>query len=164
MFRPMRRHTQQLSREETIQILENNTSGVLALAGDDGYPYAVPMSYVYTNGKLFFHSALSGHKVDAVKRCEKASFCVIDEDEVLPERYTTAFRSVIAFGKVRLLEDDTEKRAALETLSQKYRPGHEAEQEKEIESGFSRLCMIEFAVEHITGKEGIELTKRRKEQ
>ena len=85
MFRAMRRKRQQLSREEAEAILERGTSGVLAVAGDNGYPYAVPLSYVYQDGKLWFHCAKSGHKLDAVRREEKASFCVIDQDLVVPE-------------------------------------------------------------------------------
>ena len=88
-FREMRRKRQQLSEEESIGILQKATAGTLALLGDNGYPYAVPISYVYANGKLYFHSSLSGHKVDAIRNCDKASFCVIDKDDVQPEKYTT---------------------------------------------------------------------------
>lgn len=161
MFREMRRIKQLLPEEESIDILNRCTSGTLALAGDDGYPYAVPMSYVYDNGKIYFHSALSGHKVDAVKRCNKASFCVIAEDNILPEKFTTCFKSVIAFGKIRIIEDDTEKRNTVTLLADKYSPNLEAERDKEIENGFSRMCMIELDIEHMTGKEGIELTRLR---
>ena len=96
-FREMRRKRQQLAEEE-IAILEKATTGTLALLGDNDYPYAVPISYVYHDGKLYFHSALTGHKVDAIRKCDKASFCVIEKDDVQPEKYTTFFRSVIAFG------------------------------------------------------------------
>ncbi|NLA77117.1 MAG: 5-nitroimidazole antibiotic resistance protein, partial [Clostridiales bacterium] len=106
MFREMRRFKQQLAMAECENILARGTSGVLALNGDGGYPYAVPMSYVYDNGKIIFHSAREGHKYDAVLKSDRASFCVIDEDNVVPEKYTTYFRSVIAFGKIRILEDD----------------------------------------------------------
>ena len=94
-FREMRRKRQQLSNEESVAILEKATAGTLALLGDGDYPYAVPISYVYHEGKLFFHSALAGHKVDAIRKCEKASFCVIEQDDVQPKKYTTFFRSVI---------------------------------------------------------------------
>ena len=96
MFRPMRRHRQQLSQGDCAAILSRGTSGVLAVAGDGGYPYAVPLSYVYQEGTLFFHCAKAGHKLDALRRCSKASFCVIDQDQVVPPEYTTYFRSVIA--------------------------------------------------------------------
>ena len=96
-FREMRRKRQQLAEEESIAILEKVTAGTLALLGDNDYPYAVPISHVYHERKLYFHSALAGHKVDAIRKCDKASFCVIEKDDVQPEKYTTFFRSVIAF-------------------------------------------------------------------
>ena len=111
MFRELRRKRQALSNEACSEILHRGTSGVLALAGGEGYPYAVPISYVYDGEKLYFHSAKAGHKLDAILREPKASFCVIDQDQIVPEEYTTYFRSVIAFGRIRILEDEEEKRA-----------------------------------------------------
>ena len=93
MFREMRRRKQQLSESECSAILARGTSGVLALRGDEGYPYAVPLSYVYDDRKIYFHSAKAGHKIDAIRSCSKASFCVIDQDEVVPEEYTTYFKA-----------------------------------------------------------------------
>ena len=92
-----------MSLESCVEVLRKGTSGVLAVSGDDGYPYAVPLSYVYDDGRLFFHCAPSGHKLDAIAGNEKASFCVIDQDHVVPEEYTTYYRSVIAFGRARVL-------------------------------------------------------------
>ena len=158
-FREMRRKRQQLSQEESIGILQKATSGTLALLGDDGYPYAVPISYVYSEGKLFFHSALSGHKVDAIRHCDKASFCVIEQDDVQPERYTTFFRSVIAFGRIHLIEDKGEKTDIVRLLGDKYNPHHDDHLHKEIESGISRMIAIRFDIEHLTGKAAIELVK-----
>ena len=111
IFREIRQKKQELSRQEIADILHKGTSGVLALLGDNDYPYAVPISYVYDDGKIYFHGAKNGHKIDAIQRTAKASFCVIDKDLVVPEEYTTYFRSVIAFGKIRVIEDDREKRA-----------------------------------------------------
>ena len=106
MFREMRRKKQQLSEVETAEILKRGTSGTLALFGDGGYPYAVPISYVFANGKIYFHGGKQGHKLDAVSRNPKASFCVIDQDLVVPEKYTTYFRSAIVFGTIRILETE----------------------------------------------------------
>ncbi len=132
------------------------------MAGDDGYPYAVPLSYVYQDGKLWFHSAKSGHKLDAVRREEKASFCVIDQDQVVPEEYTTYFRSAIAFGRVRVLEDEGEVRAAIDLLARRYHPGDSQEhRQAAIQKEYSPLCMLELTVEHLTGKEAIELVRAR---
>lgn len=161
MFREMRRKKQLLSEEETVKVLMRNTSGTLALIGDDGYPYSVPISYVYCDNKIIFHSAKSGHKVDAIKNNNKASFSVIDKDQIVPEEYTTYFRSVIAFGKITILENDEEKKFAVDVLAQKYYPGHEAERRQEINKGMPALAVMEFNIEHMTGKEAIELVKRK---
>ena len=115
-FRQMRRKRQQLAVEESIAILEKATAGTLALLGDNDYPYAVPISYVYHDGKLYFHSALTGHKVDAIRKCDKASFCVIEKDDVQPEKYTTFFRSVIAFGRIHIIEDEQENPQIVEVI------------------------------------------------
>ena len=176
-FRAMRRHRQQLSDEESIAILKKATSGTLALLGDGGYPYAVPISYVYDDGKLYFHSAMSGHKVDAIRSCDKASFCVIDQDCVRPAEYTTYFRSVIAFGRIRIVEDEggtsdvdnivggnPEKLAIARILGNRYNPNQEEALQKELEHGLARMLAIRLDIEHLTGKEAIELTKQRAEK
>ncbi len=161
MFREMRRKKQMLDENACIQILNRGTAGVLAAAGDDGYPYAVPLSYVYDNGKIYFHSAKSGHKIDAVMRNEKVSFCVIDQDEIVPQEYTTYYRSVIAFGRIRILEDEAEKKNAAEILAEKYSPGESAQNRSgEIARHWNRLCMLEMNIEHMTGKEAIELVRK----
>lgn len=153
MFRQMRRKNQALSAEECEKILRKGTSGVIALDGDDGYPYAVPISYVFCDHKIYFHCAKSGHKLDAIARNEKASFCVIGEDHVIPEEYTTQYKSVIVFGKIRILEDDGEKRAAIEQLALKYAPDDTREnRQKEIEQYQSALCMLEMSIAHMSGK------------
>ncbi|MDE7248816.1 MAG: pyridoxamine 5'-phosphate oxidase family protein [Lachnospiraceae bacterium] len=158
MFREMRRKKQILTEEETKEILNRGTSGVLALLGDDDYPYAVPVSYVYCDTKLYFHGAKSGHKIDAIRKYEKASFCVIDKDDVIPEEYTTYFRSVIAFGKIHIMEDESEMRKAIELLANKYHPdSSKDERNTAIDKEWKSLCMMEFSIEHLSGKEAIEL-------
>ena len=160
MFKEMRRHKQLLNAEETAAVLNRGTSGVLALSGEDGYPYAVPLSYVFDGEKLYFHSAKAGHKLEALRRCPKASFCVIDQDQIVPEEYTTYFRSVIAFGTIRELEDDSEKRAAIEKLARKYAPNDTLDgMNAAIERDWAPLCMLEMTIDHMTGKEAIELVK-----
>lgn len=158
-FRDMRRSRQQLRQEETEDILRRGKTGILAVNGDGGYPYAVPVNYVYQDGKILFHGAKEGHKFDAMAADEKVSFCVIDRDEVVPEKLTTAYRSAIAFGKVRLLEGEELVRAAY-ALGVKYYDAPQAVREH-IDGALGRLACYEIAVEHLTGKEGLELTKRR---
>lgn len=164
MFRDMRRIKQLLSQEETMEILKRETSGVLALLGDEEYPYAVPLSYVYSDSKIYFHCAKTGHKIDAIANHKKASFCIISEDNIVPEKYTTYFRSVIAFGKIRVVEDEAEKRKAIEKLAIKYSPEDEEGRHKEIEGAYKALCIIALDIEHITGKEAIELVRAKEEK
>ena len=158
MFREMRRKRQQLTEAECIEILMKNTSGVLAVIGDNGYPYAVPLSYVYDSGSLYFHCAKSGHKLDAIKNCDKVSFCVIDQDLVVPEKYTTYFRSVIIFGRASVVDQEDEIRSAIEKLAVKYHPNDSKENRNyTIEKEYKAMCMVKIQIEHITGKEAIEL-------
>lgn len=152
MFREIRRKKQLLPEETAVEMLQRNTSGTLALLGDEDYPYAVPLSFIYLNGKLYFHSAKNGHKIDAVRNYEKASFCVIDRDQIVPEKFTTHYRSVIAFGKVRLIEEVEEMRSIATALAMKY-SGDFAEQiPNEFKAYVNNLVIIEMTIEHMTAK------------
>jgi len=162
MFRDMRRIKQLMSDSDTKAVLERGTSGVLAVSGDDDYPYAVPVSYVFAGGKLYFHGAPAGHKIDSIKRNCKVSFCVIDKDTIVPEKFTTFFRSVIAFGKIHIIEDSAEKRQALERIADRYSPHASPDaREKELKSALPRVCMLEMIIDHMTGKEAIELVREK---
>lgn len=176
-FRPLRRRRQELAPGECGDILARGTSGVLALAGDGGYPYAVPLSYVFIAagpagapatagpaglGRIVFHSASAGHKIDAIARDPRASFCVIDRDQVVPDELTTYFRSVIAFGRVREVTDGTERRRAAEALGRRYAPGApEGRIAREIGGAGGALAVLELEIEHLSGKEAIELARAR---
>ena len=162
MCRKMRRFAQQLSDAEAREILERGSFGVLACAGDDGYPYAVPLSYALDGDRILSHCAVEGHKIDALRRCDKVSFCVVGQDQVTSGEFTTYFRSAIAFGRARLLEDETEKRAALMCLGLKYEPGREEAARGEIDGAIHRTAVIEIQIEHLTGKEARELASRRR--
>ena len=159
MFREMKFKREALDEASVKEILEKGTSGVLALQGEDGYPYAVPMSYFYDGkDKIYFHGAKKGYKMDMVKQCDKASFCVIGKDQVVPEEYTSYFKSVIAFGRVRVMDDEKEIRSMIEKLADKYYPaGTEEERNAMIDSEWNILGMIEFTIEHISGKQAREL-------
>lgn len=160
MFREMRRKNQELPREECLAILETATSGVLAVSGDGGYPYAVPLSFVWHEGNIYFHCAQTGHKLDSIARNPLVSFCVIAQDDVLPEKFTTRFRSVIVFGQARVLKAGEEMRTALTWLAEKYSPEQPGLLE-EVESHLGRVCVVEIPAEHITGKEAAELMRER---
>ena len=160
MFRPMRRSRQQLSREECEEILCRAASGVLAVTGDGGWPYAVPLSYVWHEGALYFHCARTGHKLDAIRQDARVSFCVVAQDLIVPEEYTTYFRSVVVFGRAKVLEDPAQIRAAIEILAKKYHPTDAPSHRNDvIRRESSAVTMVKITPEHITGKEAIELKK-----
>lgn len=157
MGRKMRRFNQALNKDECVDILTNASSGVLSVAGDNGYPYGIPISFVYENGKIYFHSALSGHKVDAIKNNDKVSFCVIAADDVKPEIFTTFYKSVIIFGNAKIISDQAEKERTIRLLAKKYAP--DISLEKEIENYKDNFLMIEITVNEISGKQAKELIK-----
>lgn len=157
----MRRKNQILSQEESIAILQNGTTGTLAVLGDDDYPYAVPINYFYEDNKIYFHGAKAGHKIDAIKKHNKVSFCVVAQDDIITEKFTTYFKSVIAFGTARIIEDDAEKRNAIEKLTVKFTPDQTEQKRSEaIEKEFPALGMVEMTIEHMTGKQALELIKK----
>ena len=161
MFREMRRKNCVISQKTAEKILREGDYGVLALSGDDGYPYAVPINYAVEGDKIYFHSAKAGHKLDAIKNNDKVSFCVVDRHEVIAEEFTTYFSSAIAFGRIRIVEDnaDPEKLRGLELLADKYSStASAARREKEL-SRLSAVVIPVMTIEHLTGKAARELVK-----
>ena len=161
MFREMRRKKQLLPDAVSEEILSNGITGILGVSGDGGYPYTVPLNYAYEDKSIYFHCAKAGHKLDAIRRSDKVSFCVIDRDEIVPEEFTAYFRSVIAFGRAAKVEDEEEKLHAMRLLNRKYAPGLDEAGEKEIQREWGILCVVRIRVEHMTGKEAIELMSKR---
>ncbi len=165
MFRKMRRFKQMLSQEECEQILTDATHGVLGVIGDDGYPYTVPLSHVYRDGKIYFHCAWEGHKIDAIRENEKVSFCVVAQDRVMAKERTTAYISVIAFGKARIIEDEAGLRQISWWIADKFSRDYpdlcREEIEEVVPSG--RMYCVEITVEHLTGKAGNEVFRERRE-
>ena len=151
MFRPMRRNRQQLSRQECETILNNEPRGVLSVIGDDGYPYGVPMNFVYADGRLWFHCALSGHKLDAVRACGKVSFCVLDKGQKPDDDWAYYFNSVIVFGRITIVQDGDEKLLRLRQLGTKYFPTTD-EVETDIQKNAARCHILGLEIENMTGK------------
>lgn len=147
----MRRKNRQLSNEECIDILTNEPRGVLALLGDYDYPYTVPMSHVFADGKIYFHGAQTGHKNDAAKKYEKVSYCVVDRGVKAEDSWWYTFKSVVVFGKIRILTDRDEKIEKLTYLGDKFFPTHE-ETMDEISRLLDRTEVFEITIDHMTGK------------
>ncbi len=153
MFREMRRKKQQLEREECLRILREEKHGVLSLLGDGGYPYGVPMSHLWSDedGRLFFHCAKEGHKLDAAAGCGKASFCVLDGGVREEGDWPVTYRSVVAFGRIGIVEDEGKKREICTRLCAKF-TDDPAYAEKELAASFGSVCCLELVPEHMTGK------------
>ena len=151
MFRNMRRFKQQISQEACEELLRRQPRGVLALLGDDDYPYALPMDYIYEDGRIYFHCAQTGHKLDAIARCDKASFCVMDEGYRVEGDWALNITSVIVFGRIRRLTDEAEILARVRALGLKYNPDPQ-DVERELRESLHHVCVLELTVEHMTGK------------
>ena len=157
MFRKMLRAKQALSQEECIEILKSELRGVLSVLGDDDYPYGIPINHFYCeqDGKLYFHGGRHGHKIDALKRHDKASFCVYDGGFRREGEWALNIRSVIVFGRVEFIDDrDTVYRIS-EELSRKF-TDDDAYIQREIEQAGPRTLMFALVPEHISGKRVVE--------
>lgn len=150
-FRPMRRFKQQLQEDECADILQNASRGFLSVIGDGGYPYTVPINFLYKDGMLFFHCAVEGHKLDAIRANDKACFTVIDEPQKEPGDWWYHVRSVICFGRVNVLEDEAGKDSRLRQLGAKYFPaGYDLE--ADLQRNAARALILVFSFEHMSGK------------
>ena len=150
-FRPMRRFKQALPEETCYRILENAYRGFLSVNGDGGYPYSVPLNFVFEEGKLYFHCAREGHKLDAIRACNKACFTVLDEPEKEPGDWWYHVKSVICFGRVAIVADERERMARLRSLAGKYFPsGYDTE--ADIHRNGPNAVVLAFTIEHISGK------------
>jgi len=157
MFREMRRKDRRMDEAACLDILGKGTTGVLAVHGDDGYPYAIPLNYIYEDGKIYFHAAKAGHKIDAITRDSKVSFCVVGMERTVPEKFTTDFKSVVVFGRAAIVEDEIEKREAIKKLADRFSPDEPHEnRDAEIARGWKSFVMIRIDIVHMTGKQAVE--------
>lgn len=153
MFRKMRRVGQQISDDECREILRTEKRGVLSLIGDEGYPYGIPLDHWYCeeNGRIYFHGAKEGHKIDSIKKCDKASYCVYDEGYTKPGEWALNIKSVIVFGRIRLVTDKDKEREICTRLVQKFTDDEDF-LEKELRNSLARVQCLELIPEHMTGK------------
>ncbi len=153
MFRPMRRIKQQISDEQCIEILKNEPRGILSIMGEDGYPYGMPLNHWYCeeNGKIYFHGAKAGHKIDAIKANPKASYCVYDKGFKKPGEWALNINSVIIFGEIKLVEDEELTKKICIQLSEKFTNDQDYIA-REIKNFLANVQCLEFTPVHMTGK------------
>lgn len=155
MFREIQNSKRILPEGSVEDILLAGEEGVLATIGEDGYPYATPLNYVYHNGAVYFHSALSGHKLDNIAFSSRVSFCVYVETELLPSRFSIKFRSVVIFGRAEEVVG-AEKKEALLALVHRLSPDHIPAGEKYIHNDIDKTRVIKINIEHATAKGRID--------
>ena len=154
MFRPIRKKKNELSTEDTKQILREARRGVLAVNGEDGYPYAIPINFIYdkTAGRIYFHSSRTGYKLDAIKVCDKVCFTAYGTEIVREEAWAPYMRSAVVFGRCRLLESTPETMALLKRFAMKYYPEEQLADE-EIRQDGAAAQLFEIEIHHLSGKE-----------
>ncbi len=153
MFREMLRSKQQLTTEECIEILKNEPRGIMSVLGEDDYPYGVPLNHYYCeeDGKLYFHGGRNGHKIDAIRRHNKASFCVYDQGVRQEGEWFLRIRSVIVFGRIEIIEDREKTYEIARRLSYKF-TRDEGYIESEIQKSGPGTLLFALKPEHMTGK------------
>ena len=153
MFREMRRFKQRITEEECARIMREQPRGVLSMIGDDWYPYGIPLDHWYSekDNKLYFHCAKVGHKIDAITACAKVSYCVMDEGFRKDGEWALNIKSVVVFGRIRIVEDEEKKREICTNLVRKFTDDEEYLQ-KELANAFPRVNCLELTIEYMTGK------------
>ena len=151
MFREMRRKDKQLTYNESISILDRGEIGYLSTICSNGYPYAVPLNYVYYNNSIYFHCAKEGQKIDNMKECDKVSFCVTCDIENLPDEFNTYFKSVILFGNAKEVLEQEKDDALLEIIK-KYSKDFVEQGKEYIEKAKGATSVFKINIEHIAGK------------
>ena len=154
MFRPIRRTKREIDLELGKDLLKESRRGVLAVNGDDGYPYAIPINFVYddVDNKIYFHGAKAGHKIDSIKACDKVCFTVFGNETVKEEQWAPYVQSAVVFGRCRLIRDQNAAVELVKNLARKYFP-EEALVEEEAAAYGNAVQMFEIEIEHISGKE-----------
>ena len=158
MFRAIRKKKNEISIDATKELLHSSRRGVLAVNGDEGYPYAIPINYLYDeeNNRIIFHGAKAGHKVDSLKKNDKICFTIYGNETIKEEKWAPYLQSVVIFGKCHLVENKDETISMLKKFALKYYPNEEMVN-KEIEFSGRGVQMFEIEIEHLSGKEVQEI-------
>lgn len=150
-FKEMRKKEREIGNEEIVKILEEGEYGVLATIGANGYPYSVPLSYVYKDNSIYFHCAKEGNKLENIELNNKVSFCIVGKTEVLPEKFSTKYESVIIYGTAEYVQGE-EKENALEGIIIKYSKEFIEQGKEYIKRAKDKTNVIKINIEKVSGK------------
>ena len=122
--------------------------------GDDDYPYAIPINYVYDkeNKKIYFHGARVGHKIDALRLCDKVCFTVYGNETIKEETWAPFMQSTVVFGRCHFMENGEKAIALLKSFAMKYYPNEQMVDEEIAHAG-KAVQLFEIEIEHLSGKE-----------
>lgn len=151
MYKKIRRKDRAIDNETAHALLNNSTYGVLSTTDENNQPYGIPLSYAVIDEEIFIHCANEGHKLDNIMSNRKVSFCVVGKTELLPDKFSTRYESVIVFGTASIIKGD-KKRTPLIALLAKYSPGHMERGRKYIDKLINKTVVIKVSIDHITGK------------
>jgi nitroimidazol reductase NimA-like FMN-containing flavoprotein (pyridoxamine 5'-phosphate oxidase superfamily) len=153
MFRELRRFKQRLEKEECIALLKQEKRGVLSMMGEDGYPYGIPMNHWYCqeDGKIYFHGAKEGHKIDALRKCDKVCYTVFEKGYAKEGEWPLNVRSVVVFGRIGFVKDQDKARRICAELCRKF-TDDEAYLKRELQNASKRVLCLELTIDHISGK------------
>ncbi|MDI9215828.1 pyridoxamine 5'-phosphate oxidase family protein [Clostridium tertium] len=151
MFKEIRRKDRKIETSEAIDILKKCEYGILSTVDENGYPYGVPLSYVYANNAIYFHSAVEGHKLENIKNNDKVSFCVVGQTDLLPDKFSTKYESVIIFGRAKEVFEDEKNEAFLELIN-KYSKDYIEKGKGYIKNASAKTKVIKLSIDYISGK------------
>ncbi len=154
MFRSIRQKRNEISTDEAKELLRSSRRGILAVNGDDGYPYAIPINYLYDEDahKIVFHGAKAGYKVDCLKVCDKVCFTVYGNERIQEESWAPFLQSTVVFGRCHLVENQEATMMLIKKFAMKYYPDEKLVDEAVASSGRA-VQMFEIEIEHMSGKE-----------
>lgn len=148
----MRKSERQLDNDEIKNILDNGEYGILATTGENKYSYAVPLNYIYLDNTIYFHCALEGNKIENISYNNKVCFCVVRKADVISSKFTTKYKSAIAFGQASTVSDEDERRKVLYGFIQKFSPDFKKEGSIYIDKAISKTNIIKISIDHVTAK------------
>lgn len=150
-MKKLRRKDRAISKEKAKTLLENAEYGILSVASDKGEPYGVPLNFCIIDNRIYFHSAIEGHKINCIEQNKSVSFCVVGKTEILPDKFSTAYESVVVFGEATEVFNES-KQIALEGLVRKYSSNFIAKGIKYIDASKEKTRVFKIDIKKITGK------------
>jgi hypothetical protein len=152
MTKLLRREDRRLDDVAAMSLLKRGEYGILSTVDENNHPYGIPVNYVVMEENIFFHCATEGHKLENLTANNGVSFCVVGRTELIPEKFSTRYESVVVFGHADIIQDSVLKLNALRALVAKYAPDHIAAGEAYIDKLMDQTAVVRIAIEQLAGK------------